>query len=168
MTEEWRPVVGNDNYMISSHGRVYSHLSQKFLRPGIASNGYPTVVLGGSGYPRGTRTCHSLVADAFIGPRPDGKEVAHEDGNRQNPCLENLSYKTPSENLDDRIKHGTWSPEKSSEHGRRISEIRLAKDPDCFLKSNRKGLETKILRYGEEWSAMSFAGIKYAKQELDL
>lgn len=97
MTEEWRPISRNNNYMVSSYGRVYSHISQKFLRPGIASNGYPTVALG-----RGnTRTVHSLVAENFIGPCPDGQEVRHGDDNRENPRLDNLCYGTRSDNMKD-------------------------------------------------------------------
>lgn len=103
MSEEWRPVVGFPDYMISSEGRVYSHISQKFLRPGIASSGYPTVALG-----RGnTRTIHSLVTEAFIGPRPVGMEVRHRDGVRANPHYSNLCYGTRGDNVADAVEHGT-------------------------------------------------------------
>jgi len=101
--EEWRSIVGHPGYMISNEGRVYSHLSQKFLQPGIASNGYPTVALG-----RGkTRTLHSLVAEAFIGPCPTGMEVRHRDGVRTNPQRSNLRYGTRSDNIADAYAHGT-------------------------------------------------------------
>lgn len=103
MSERWKPVVGFPGYMISSEGRVYSHVSQRFLRPGIASNGYPTVALG-----RGnTRTVHSLVADAFIGPCPKGQEVRHRKNDRTNPRLENLRYGTRKENIEDAFAHGS-------------------------------------------------------------
>lgn len=102
-SERWLPIVGFPDYMISSEGRVYSHFSQKFLRPGIASNGYPTVALG-----RGnTRTVHSLVAEAFIGPCPPGQEVRHDNGDRKNPHLSNLLYGTRAQNIADAIAHGT-------------------------------------------------------------
>lgn len=41
---------------------------------------------------------HTLVARAFIGSRPDGKEVNHKDGVRLNNKPENLEYVTRSEN----------------------------------------------------------------------
>ena len=113
--EEWRPVVGfEDSYEVSSYGRVrsldreweqknrwggtYTHRKKGvMLRPGIASNDYPTVALG-----RGnTRTLHSLVADAFIGPCPAGEEVRHKDDNRRNPMLDNLEYGTRGDNVQD-------------------------------------------------------------------
>lgn len=103
MSEEWRPVVGFPDYMVSSEGRVYSHISQKFLQPGIASNGYPTVALGR----RNTRTTHSLVTEAFIGPCPAGMEVRHRDGVRANPRYSNLCYGTRGDNVADAVEHGT-------------------------------------------------------------
>ncbi|WP_372732947.1 NUMOD4 motif-containing HNH endonuclease [Novosphingobium sp.] len=103
MSERWKTVLGFPDYMVSSEGRVYSHISQKFLRPGIASNGYPTVALG-----RGnTRTLHSLVAETFIGPCPAGMEVRHRDGIRTNPKLSNLRYGSRSDNIKDAYEHGT-------------------------------------------------------------
>lgn len=117
MTEEWRPVVGFEGlYEVSSEGRVRSldrnvrgrhgmrRISGVLLRPGIASNDYPTVAIG-----RGnTRTVHSLVAAAFIGPCPIGQEVRHRDGNRRNPRADNLRYGTRGQNIADAILSGAW------------------------------------------------------------
>lgn len=108
MPEKWRPVVGFENsYKISTSGRVKSYARGargRVLSPGIASNGYPTVALG-----RGnTRTLHSMVAAAFIGPCPKGQEVRHRDGNRKNSALRNLHYGTRSDNIRDAVRHGTW------------------------------------------------------------
>lgn len=107
--EEWKLIEGyGSRYAISSEGRVWSFYSNKYLRPGIASNGYPTVALG-----RGnTRTVHSLVADAFLGPCPKGQLVRHADDVRTNPRLSNLSYGTPTQNIEDAIANGGWHSEK--------------------------------------------------------
>lgn len=110
MKEIFQLVVGFPDYMVSNYGRVYSHTSQKYLRPGIASTGYPTVCLG-----RGnSRTVHSLVAEAFLGPCPEGYEVRHKNGDRKNPRLVNLEYGTRGENIKDAVRHGTHytNPEK--------------------------------------------------------
>jgi hypothetical protein len=116
MTEEWRSVVGFEGlYEVSDLGNVRS-LSQlrwngygyymtqpQFLRPGIASHGYPTVTLG-----RGnTRTVHSLVYDAFHGKLPIGCEIRHRDGNRKNPKKTNLTCGTRLQNIEDAFRHGT-------------------------------------------------------------
>lgn len=117
MDETWKPLPSNPTYEISDLGNVRSrdHLvwggkrmgfytkPGRNLRPGIASNGYPTVALG-----RGkTRTVHSLVAETFIGPCPIGMEVRHKDGYRTNPRLDNLEYGTRLENIEDAFRHGS-------------------------------------------------------------
>lgn len=103
MTENWKAVPGYGGlYEVSDLGRVrsYARGTARLLRPGIASHGYPTVALG-----RGkSRTVHSLVAEAFLGPRPAGQEVCHRDGDRANPALSNLVYGTRSENNIDASK----------------------------------------------------------------
>lgn len=108
--EMWRTVVEFPAYMVSSEGRVYSHRSQKFLRPGRAGAGYPTVAFG-----RGnTRTVHSVVAAAFLGPCPEGQEVRHRDGKRDNPRLSNLRYGTRAQNIADAYEHGTRNSKTSN------------------------------------------------------
>ena len=54
-----------------------------------------------------TRTVHSLVAEAFIGARPEGMEICHSDGDPTNNHLDNLRYGTPSDNTLDKVRHGT-------------------------------------------------------------
>lgn len=49
--------------------------------------------------PQMCRYVHQLVAAAFIGPCPDGFEINHKDGNRQNNAPSNLEYVTHSENM---------------------------------------------------------------------
>lgn len=103
MTERWAQIPGFPDYLVSDLGRVYSSFrGGRYLRPGRASNGYPTVALG-----RGnTRTLHSLVAEAFIGPRPEGQEVMHKDGDRTNPRASNLKYGTRKENNEQAVRDG--------------------------------------------------------------
>jgi len=104
--EDWRDVVGFEGkYQVSNTGRVKSFArgNARVLKPGLTSVGYPSVVLG-----RGnTNLVHSLVAEAFIGPRPAGHEVLHGDGTRDNNVLSNLRYGTRAENLADSKAHGT-------------------------------------------------------------
>lgn len=153
MSERWLPVVGFPNYMVSDLGRVRSLDHEvwggpragfytkpgRLLKPGIASNGYPTVALG-----RGnTRTVHSLVAGAFIEPCPEGMEVRHKDGNRKNPRLANLEYGTRSENTKDAFRHGTR----------------------CQADYVEKSLSTKDRRY-PGWRAFAFmpGGLKHLRE----
>lgn len=50
---------------------------------------------------------HHLVLFAFVGPRPEGFECRHLDGDPSNNFVDNLRWGTHTENMEDRSKHGT-------------------------------------------------------------
>lgn len=117
--ERWKPIKGYKGlYSVSTRGRVYSHervvaygngvrtIRPKILKTSLNTHGYPYVSLHRDGT-RVCRTVHRLVARAFHGKCPEGMEVRHKDGNRQNPRLKNLVYGTRQENMADRYDHGT-------------------------------------------------------------
>jgi hypothetical protein len=108
---EWRPIPGYEsNYHVSDGGQVKS-LPRNTTRGGILrpapskQPGYPSVVLWRDGKQR-TFKVHQLVAAAFLGPRPDGMEVRHLNGDRLDCRLANLRYGTRAENAQDTIDHG--------------------------------------------------------------
>jgi len=91
--EEWADVPGHEGrYVVSNHGRVRG--PRKTLSPYTDRDGYPRVGIGMSSV-----GVHVLVAAAFLGPRPDGYEVAHKDHNRANARLDNLEYLTHADNV---------------------------------------------------------------------
>lgn len=51
----------------------------------------------------------ALVCEAFYGPRPNKHHAAHENGDRLDDSSANLSWKTPTDNIADQKRHGTWS-----------------------------------------------------------
>jgi hypothetical protein len=104
--EQWRDIPGYEGrYRVSSEGRVLSLKGRpKLLRPGLRS-GYPSVVLAVDRV-KVNRTVHALVLLAFVGPRPDGAECLHCDGNRLNNHLSNLRYGAHAENQRDMVLHG--------------------------------------------------------------
>jgi hypothetical protein len=89
-------------------------LRGRVLAQGLTSNGYPLVNLSRLGV-GGTLMVHVLVAEAFIGPRPDGLHVCHNDGVPTNNRADNLRYDTPKGNHADRLKHGTSN--RGENHG---------------------------------------------------
>lgn len=106
--ENWKPVIGYEtHYEVSDAGnvrRIVGGTSAKpghVLKPGTMTVGYLFVVLCMHGVPK-AHSIHRLVAAAFIGPCPDGYQVNHKDGARQNNKLANLEYVTRSQN----IRHG--------------------------------------------------------------
>lgn len=54
-----------------------------------------------------TASVHVAVCEAFHGSRPEGHEVAHDNGDPGDNRSENLAWKTRSQNAMDRVRHGT-------------------------------------------------------------
>lgn len=120
MTEQWKPVVGFEGlYEVSSRGRVRSlphsapgrpgvvmHFAGKVLPGSVNPQGYIEVGLSRDGV-RTLRKVHRLVLEAFVGPRPDGTEGCHGDGDPGNNRLTNLRWDTRSANTYDKVRHGT-------------------------------------------------------------
>lgn len=109
--EEWRPVLGWEGlYEVSNHARIRSlrrkGVRGQVLKPQTNRGGYQTVNLYDRPYHFKCRTVHSVVAEAFIGPRPTGHHVRHLDGDQTNNLPGNLAYGTPRENNLDVVRHG--------------------------------------------------------------
>lgn len=106
--EEWRDIKGYEGrYKVSNQGRV-TGIQKKFLKPAITKKGYQIVRLfdGGGRATAKDVSVHSLVADAFIGPRPTGLEINHKDCNKDNNTPSNLEYVTTKENIHHAIANG--------------------------------------------------------------
>lgn len=101
--EIWRTVSGWP-YEVSSLGRIRRSGSAmgarigRILKTNVNCGGYPQVQLRNNNKPIG-KLVHRLVAEAFIGPCPEGKECNHKDGNKANSSPANLEYVTRSDNL---------------------------------------------------------------------
>lgn len=116
-TTEWKPVVGFDGYEVSNTGQVRSYRVKgnaekrrsepRVLVGGYKKAGYHYVVLRKDGTTSHNRLVHQLVLEAFVGPRPDGYETAHLDGNPKNNHVENLIWATHQTNMDHKTLHGT-------------------------------------------------------------
>jgi hypothetical protein len=104
LTEQWRPVIGFGGYEVSDLGRIRRHCRSAKHRGRIIyrkwcfnTSGYVHVGLGRDGKTI-TRPVHHLVAEAFLGSRPPGKQINHKNGEKGDPRLSNLEYVTPSGN----------------------------------------------------------------------
>ncbi len=130
---EWRKIEGFE-YEVSDEGQVRS-LDRIIIRRGVEArlvgkelkfrkhrNGYRCISLAGGAQ----RTVHSLVAAAFIGPRPCGYDINHKDGDKTNNQLENLEYVTRSSNMRHAIATGLMPPPPvkrgTSQHLNRLNE----------------------------------------------
>lgn len=103
MKEQWKPVVGYEGlYEVSNLGRVKSlarevvghggstyRIMDRILKP--AGGRYPQVALCKGGTSKSYRI-HTLVVEAFIGPRPTGGDytVDHVNKDKKDNRVENL------------------------------------------------------------------------------
>lgn len=115
--ERWLPVVGHEGcYEVSDLGRIRSidrtitrrdgirsFVRGRLLKPVPNRRDRPYVSLGRGG----RRPVAQLVLEAFIGPRPDEMECCHRPGGVTDSRLANLRWDTSSENMYDRVRHGT-------------------------------------------------------------
>lgn len=113
LEEEWQDVAIAPGYKISSWGRLYSPVSHGPHKPGIKNGwvtvrGYRSYVLRDESGKRIERAAHVLVANAFLGPRPEGLWVLHWDDDGLNNCLSNLRHGTPKENAADALRLGNF------------------------------------------------------------
>ena len=101
-TEIWKPILGYHGYEASSLGRIakvkngkrrikkQTTTGRRYAATGITSNGKQEV-----------RNVHEWVALAFLGPRPDGVYVCHNNSDPFDNRPENLRYDKPEGNMKD-------------------------------------------------------------------
>jgi hypothetical protein len=116
--ERARLVTSGDrnDFYVTDFGRVISVIrscgKERILKQATHDrDGYKYVCLTFNGKNK-TRTTHTLVLEAFVGPRPvepSGKpyHLCHNDGDESNDAPENLRWDTCKNNMGDKAKHGT-------------------------------------------------------------
>lgn len=121
--ETWKAIPGYEGlYEVSDLGNVRSldrwvtresgvsmYRKGKVLKQGRYKDGKLSVTLG-DGETKKKKYPHILVAEAFIGERPEGYHVCHNDGDCLNNKLSNIRYDTHSQNSIDIYRYGNKSP----------------------------------------------------------
>lgn len=100
---EYVPLDGFEKLQASNFGRMRRVEKRKDNREectyGSLENGYRRMkILSLTENKYKTKFVHVLIALAFIGPNPEGKQINHKDGNSENNIPSNLEYVTPSQN----------------------------------------------------------------------
>ncbi len=165
--EIWKDVPGYDGmYQVSNMGRVRSvnrtinlangrkrTLPSRVLQPG-EQNGYLHVSLSIGGIET-SYLVHRLVANAFMGPAPEGMEVDHINEDQGDNRLENLRYLSRFENAS-RSTKGIFRKESNAmEHNPRAKRVIGMMDgkiieilPCAKYLSKKYGINYSTLRRG--------------------
>lgn len=99
MIEEWKPIVGFDDFEISTLGRIRRMSTGMYYK----SNNAEIWI--------NKKFCQvgRLILETFIGPPPDKDSKArHLDDNRENNTLSNLAWGTQKENIHDALRNGVF------------------------------------------------------------
>lgn len=170
--EEWQPIEGFEgSYSISSWGRVRSEPriivqtnGHTLRKPGRMLTAFPNstgrlvIRLRRTGEKRHFRAVHVLVAETFLGQRPEHQEVCHNDGDHLNNHVENLRWDTHSANMDDAVRHRTHNKtrRKSCPRGHLLAPPNLSPwqqsrgTRDCLACSRARAfVRARRLRFGE-------------------
>lgn len=107
--ENWLPIPGYPDYEITNTGKVRSFKGlgrPRELKQSYVGSGHLKVSLIDSGGVTRTKFIHQLLMLTFVGPRPEGMEVCHNDDNPLNNRLDNLRYDTHRANMQDAVRNG--------------------------------------------------------------
>lgn len=131
MAVEFKEIERYPGYRFGSDGSIWTRLardgSYKYREIGewrplktlaVNSKGYRVASLRNADGAYHSLSVHRLIAEAFHGPCPVGKECCHNDGIRANCAASNLRWGTRSENFADKHRHGTASTGEKSPNAR--------------------------------------------------
>jgi len=142
MKEQWAELKRFKNlYSVSSLGRVMANErrvrfvskkgkeSWRIKKPKIMAQqkqngGYMICHISIDGF-RKASTVHSLVLEGFVGKRPFGFDICHNNGDRLDNRLCNLRYDTRKNNHHDAKKHGTFYKRISANKLRPVQVLKI-------------------------------------------
>lgn len=120
LDEIWKDIEDWPFHQVSNKGRVRVLPGGKVksrvvteieLRKLTPHRGYMTIsqgLLDKRGSYNRSHAVHTLMLNAFIGPRPGGQECRHLNGNKSdNRWPENIKWGTKEKNERDKVRHGT-------------------------------------------------------------
>lgn len=147
--ERWAPCF-EGLYEVSDRGRVcrIHQRKRRMLKPyrmgiHLAVSLYKNNV-------RHARSVHRLVAAAFIGPCPQGKEVNHINGIGTDNQVSNLEYVTRSENVQHALRLGLFNPQNCSRPGESNANSVLTLEQVQQIRAEKGRTIARVLapRYG--------------------
>jgi hypothetical protein len=129
LSEIWKPTP-SPNYEVSNFGRVrratcgHGTCVGRILKPKLKNSGYLFVCFSDDGVLSYWHV-HLLVAQVFIGPRPEGMQINHKNLDKTNNRDGNLEYVTPVQNCAHAAVHGHTPSPENIPHGEKHYDARL-------------------------------------------
>lgn len=157
--EGLRPVTGYDGYFVSAVGDVFCTRPINGKGSAIAPLRPVKLCKGTNGYlqfgaDKKKIRVHRAVAEAFLGPCPEGCEVAHKDGNQANNSASNLEYVHHSANEKMKRLHGT-APIGSKNGASKLTQPQVD-DIVTRVRNGKRGTARKVAQeYGISESLVS-------------
>ena len=176
--EKWKDIPGYEGYyQVSDAGRVRSLDREitnwcnggqrkwiargQILKQTLDPQGRWCVFFTRRGAKKKTLRVSTLVAEAFIGPRPVGLEVCHEDDDKDRNEVGNLYWGTREQNFADAVRNGHTPHGENSGHSKLTNEqvifIFKTKGLDghgCKRLSRKLGVSPQVInsiRNGTRW-----------------
>jgi len=143
------PKMIYNNYLIFPDGRVYSNLTNKFLKVNIDKLGYNAYVLQVNGKNK-RLYIHRLVAINFIENKYNLTDVNHKDSDKSNNNINNLEWISRRDNILYSINFGFRNPlvKKPRQRHNKSSKIILDNQTGIFYESTRYAAEAKNINRG--------------------
>lgn len=157
---EWRLILPEGIYSVSETGEVRREVAYHksrgpkcVLRPKTDRYGYCVVCICINNV-RTWRTVHSLVAAAFLGPRPSGMQINHVNGDKTDNRPANLEYVTGQQNERHAAAHGLKA-RGERHHGAKLTAALVLE----LRRRNAAGASTRRLadEFGVSQTAVSHA-----------
>ena len=138
----WKAIPAYPAYEVSDEGQVRSMKTGRIIQARLDSHGYLQVSLS----PKAERVrkrarIHRLVATAFLGVCPSGKQTNHRNGIKTDNHPTNLEYVTPGENNRHALSTGLRVLPRGEHHCR--SKLRDSQIPEVFqLRQQGRSLQS--------------------------
>lgn len=107
--EQWMPTDEDNNYWVSTEGRVWSAKSQKFMKPKrLDRHGHVGIEIYNGKSNIRYRYLHRLMGKAFLPNCEDLPVVRHLDDDPSNNNINNLAWGSQKDNMRDCMENGRW------------------------------------------------------------
>jgi hypothetical protein len=127
MEEIWKQY--DSKYEVSNLGRVRHIKHRRILKYNYPGNGTPQVNLSNH-----SMCVSHLVAELFLGERPEGHDIHHKDHNPSNNVVTNLEYKIKSKHISEHLRK--YPRGFCVICGKEIRSRLKTCSPECFHKKN--------------------------------